>query len=131
MDISKYDRKEIGALGEKIACEYLKKHGMSIRDTNFARKTGELDVIATEGDTLHFVEVKTVLAEEFPQEEGVGDSYDPSLNLHEAKLRKVARTGEWYVLEKHWDGEWQVDGCLVWLRRRDGMARVRYLPQLV
>ena len=28
-------------------------------------------------------------------------------------------------------GEWQVDGTLVWLRRRDGMARVSYLPQIV
>jgi hypothetical protein len=51
--------------------------------------------------------------------------------LHGAKLRKVARTAEWYCLEKRWEGEWQVDGCLVWLRRRDGRARVRYLPQLL
>jgi hypothetical protein len=75
--------------------------------------------------------VKTNLVEEFPNEKSVDDEYDPSLNLHEAKIRKVARTGEWYVLEKDWEGEWQVDGCLVWLRRRDGMARVRYLPQIV
>ena len=74
--------------------------------------------------------MKTVVAEEFPNRE-VLDEYDPSLNLHEAKVRKVARTGEWYVLEKGWEGEWQVDGCLVWLRRRDGMAKVRYLPQIV
>jgi len=46
-------------------------------------------------------------------------------------VRKVARTAEWYVMEKDWEGDWQVDGCLVWLRRRDGMARVRYLPQIV
>ncbi|MEK7144560.1 MAG: hypothetical protein AAB794_01730, partial [Patescibacteria group bacterium] len=73
-----------------------------------------------------------VLAEEFPLAENKGeDVYDPSLNLHAAKVRKVARTGEWYVLEKKWEGEWQVDGCLVWLRRRDGIARVNYLPQIV
>lgn len=131
MDISSKTRKEIGALGESVAAEYLKRHGFSIRDRNIARKTGELDVIAEEGDTLHFVEVKTNLVEEFPRDDGVSDEYDPSLNLHEAKIRKVARTGEWYVLEKDWGGEWQVDGCLVWLRRRDGMAKVRYLPQIV
>jgi len=102
-----------------------------ILDRNVARKTGELDLIAREGDTLHMVEVKTVLADEFPREQYAEDEYDPSLNLHEAKLRKVARTSEWYVLEKRWKGEWQVDGCLVWLRRRDGLARVRYLPQLL
>jgi putative endonuclease len=125
-------------MGESVACEYLRRRGFTIRDRNFARKTGELDVIAEKEGTLHFVEVKTVLTDNFPfsVEAAEGrpkeyDEYDPSLNLHEAKVRKVARTGEWYVLEKKWGGEWQVDGCLVWLRRRDGMAKVTYLPQIV
>ena len=121
----------MGALGEKVATEYLKRHGFCIRDRNIARKTGELDIIAEREDTLHFVEVKTNIVDDFLAERDTRDSYDPSLNLHEAKIRKVARTGEWYVLEKRWEGEWQVDGCLVWLRRRDGMAKVRYLPQIV
>lgn len=138
MDLSRKSRKEIGNLGEAVAAEYLRRRGMRIVDRNVSRKTGELDLIAREGDTLHMVEVKTVLADEFPSSDestegtaGYQDDYDPSLNLHEHKLRKVARTGEWYVLEKRWQGEWQVDGCLVWLRRRDGLARVRYLPQLL
>ena len=131
MDISTFSRKEVGALGERVAAEYLTRHGFSIRDRNIARKTGELDLIAQSADALHFVEVKTNVVDEFPDEKDAGDEYDPSLNLHEAKIRKVARTGEWYVLESGWDGEWQVDGCLVWLRRRDGMSKVRYLPQIV
>lgn len=131
MDISSKTRKEVGAIGEKVAAEYLKRHGFSICERNFVRKTGELDIIAEKDSTLHFVEVKTILANEFPSGEDTGDGYDPSLNLHETKVRKVARTGEWYVLEKKWEGEWQVDGLLVWLRRRDGMAHVSYLPQIV
>ena len=132
MDISSYTRKEVGNLGESVACEYLKRRGFSILDRNYVKKTGELDIIAEREGTLHFVEVKTVLAEEFPLAENKGeDRYDPSLNLHQAKVRKVARTGEWYVLEKRWEGEWQVDGALVWLRRRDGVARINYLPQIV
>ena len=131
MDISSKTRKEVGVIGEKVAAEYLKRHGFFIRDRNFVRKTGELDLIAEKENTLHFVEVKTILAYNFLSEKSSGDDYDPSLNLHETKIRKVARTGEWYVLEKKWEGEWQVDGILVWLRRRDGMARVSYLPQIV
>jgi putative endonuclease len=131
MDLYSKTSKEVGALGEKVAGEYLRRHGFLIRDRNIARKTGELDLIVEKGNTLHFVEVKTVLADQFPDEKSRGDTYDPSLNLHEAKIRKVARTGEWYVLEQKWEGEWQVDGCLVWLRRRDGLARVSYLPQIV
>ena len=131
MDLSAYSRKEVGALGEKVAAEYLRRHGFSLVDRNVARKTGELDVIVKKEDTLHFVEVKTVLADEFPKMGDTSDYYDPSLNLHPEKIHKVARTAEWYVLEKKWAGEWQIDGALVWLRRRDGMARVSYLPQIV
>ena len=137
MNISSLTPKGVGALGESVACEYLRRRGLSIRDRNFVRKTGELDIIAEKPacagreNTLHFVEVKTILVYEFPSEKNTEDDYDPSLNLHEAKVRKVARTGEWYVLEKKWEGEWQVDGVLVWLRRRDGMARVSYLQQIV
>lgn len=131
MDVSSKTRKEVGDLGEKVAAEYLRRHGFSIRDHNIARKTGELDLVAEKENTLHFIEVKTILVDEFPRGGSVEDDYDPSLNLHEAKIRKVARTCEWYVLEKRWEGEWQVDGCLVWLRRRDGVARARYLPQIV
>jgi|SRR3989344_1765166 len=139
MDLSPMSRKEVGALGETVAAEYLKRRGMHVVDRNVAKKTGELDIVAEDraAKVLHFIEVKTVVADEFPSSAKATEGspcqseYDPSLNLHEAKVRKVARTAEWYVLEKGWGGEWQVDGCLVWLRRRDGLARVSYLPQIV
>jgi len=130
VDLAGKSRKEVGALGEKVAAEYLRRRGFAIAGRNVAKKTGELDLIAREGETLHFVEVKTLLAEEFPREHEDKDEYDPSINLHEAKIRRVARTAEWYVAETDWEGEWQVDGCLVWLRRRDGVAKVQYLPQI-
>ena len=130
MNLDGKSRKETGALGEKIAGEYMRRKGFTIVAKNFARKTGELDLIVRTGETLHFVEVKTILCDRFPSSEAT-DEYDPSLNLHEAKVRKVARTGEWYVMETGWEGDWQVDGILVWLRRSDGIARVRYLPHIV
>lgn len=138
MNLSSSTRKETGALGEKVAAEYLRRHGFTLIDRNVARKTGELDLIMRLEDTLHFVEVKTILTDEFPDSAEASrgtpqdyDRYDPSLNLHPQKIRKVARTAEWYVLERGWEGDWQVDGALVWLRRRDGMAKVSYLPQIV
>ena len=130
MDLTDKSRKEVGALGERVAAEYLRRHGLELVEKNVVKKMGEIDLIVREGDTLHFVEVKTIMCAEFPTEQA-SDEYDPSLNLHEAKVRKVARMGEWYVAEHEWEGEWQVDGVLVWLRGRDGMAQVRYLPQIV
>ncbi len=130
MDLSSRNRKEIGALGESVAVEYLRRRGMQIIARNVTRKTGELDVIACEEDILHIVEVKTLVINEFPRMENGEDVYDPSVNLHAYKIRKVARTAEWYVLDSGWEGDWQVDGCLVWLRRRDGKAFVRFFPQI-
>ena len=104
---------------------------MKIVAKNVAKKTGELDIIAKKDETLYFVEVKSIVCDELPVEDSRRDEYDPSANLHEAKIRKVARTAEWYVANTDWEGDWQVDGVLVWLRRRDGMARVRYLPQIL
>lgn len=125
-------KKHVGNMGETVAAEYLRRRGFTICDRNVARKTGELDIVAKKGSTMHIVEVKTIVVDTFPSDDHVSDEYnDPSLNLHATKIRKVVRTGEWYVLEKKWEGEWQVDGCLVWLRRLDNRALVRYLPQIV
>jgi putative endonuclease len=129
MDLFSMDRKQVGALGETVAAEYLRRHDFLVTDRNVARKTGEIDLIARKEKVMHFIEVKSIACDEFPDSET--DAYDPSVNLHEAKIRKVARTAEWYMAEHELEDEWQVDGILVWLRRRDARARVRYLPQLV
>ena len=130
MELIGKSRKDIGILGERVAAEYLRRRGFELIDRNVARKTGELDVIVRKGNTLHFVEVKTLLCDEFPHKSNL-DRYDPADNLHAYKIKKVSRTAEWYVLEYDWEEEWQIDGALVWLRRRDGIARVRYLPQIL
>ncbi len=131
MDLSLFSTKDIGNLGEKVAAEYLRRQGMKIVAKNVARKTGEIDIVARKRDCLHFVEVKSILCVQFPDDADNNDRYDPSVNLHEAKIRRVARTSEWYVANTDWEGEWQVDAVLVWLRTRDGKARVRYLPQIL
>jgi len=123
-------RKDIGNLGEKVAAEYLKRHDFCLIDRNYSRKTGEIDIIAQKGDVLHFVEVKALTCSEFPEPQAQY-RYDPSDNLHAYKIAKVARTAAWYSAEKLWEGEWQIDGVLVWIRRRDGMAYVRFLEQIL
>ncbi len=131
MDLRKSSRKDIGNIGESVAAEYLRRLGFSIVDRNAAWKTGELDVIALSQHTLHIVEVKTIVCMDFPDIDGETTAYDPAWNLHAYKIRKVKRTAEWYVADKNWEGDWQIDGALVWLRHRDGMAHVRYYPQIL
>ncbi len=48
-----------GAVGEKIAADYLEKQGYRIVERNYRTPMGEVDIIACDGDTLVFVEVKS------------------------------------------------------------------------
>lgn len=50
---------EIGALGEQIALEYLLERKYQILETNWVCGHKEVDIIAKDGDTIVFVEVKT------------------------------------------------------------------------
>ena len=49
---------EKGNLGEKIACAYLEKNGYHIKERNYIRAFGEIDIIAQKGGFIIFAEVK-------------------------------------------------------------------------
>jgi putative endonuclease len=57
--VSGADRREIGTIGESLAVKALKKGGYRIVALNHRCKLGEIDIIAKDGDSLAFVEVKT------------------------------------------------------------------------
>ncbi|KKS22640.1 MAG: hypothetical protein UU80_C0004G0030 [candidate division WWE3 bacterium GW2011_GWA1_41_8] len=50
--------REKGKLGEEIAAKYLIGKGYRIVERNWNCRWGELDIIASKGDTTVFVEVK-------------------------------------------------------------------------
>lgn len=51
--------KNLGKLGEDLACAYLAKLGYKIIERNFRIRGGEIDIVAIDGKTLVYVEVKT------------------------------------------------------------------------
>jgi len=54
------DNRAYGALGEEAAAAYLVRQGYKIIARNFrAGRMGEIDIIAKDGDTLCFIEVKS------------------------------------------------------------------------
>ena len=54
----KPDNKSLGVRGEEIAVAFLKGQKFVIVERNFRCKGGEVDIVAREGKTLVFVEVK-------------------------------------------------------------------------
>lgn len=47
-----------GAIGESVAVEYLRRKKYVILQTNYSCPLGEIDIVAKNGDTYVFVEVK-------------------------------------------------------------------------
>lgn len=82
------ERLSLGRWGEEEAAKYLRRLGMKIVERNFRTPVGEIDVIARQGGTLVFIEVKTRRSALFgaPQE-AVG----------RAKQRQIVRTAQWYL----------------------------------
>ncbi|MBT4819215.1 MAG: YraN family protein, partial [Lentisphaerae bacterium] len=49
----------LGRRGERIAARLLREVGYDVLARNFRAEAGEIDIVARDGETLCFVEVKT------------------------------------------------------------------------
>lgn len=58
-------RGELGAEGERLAERFLRRRGYRILARNYRCSRGEIDLIARDGATIVFVEVKGKSSEEF------------------------------------------------------------------
>jgi putative endonuclease len=57
--VSTDPRHELGRVGEQLAADHLTHRGFRILDRNFRTRWGELDIVAFDGQTMAFCEVKT------------------------------------------------------------------------
>jgi putative endonuclease len=81
----------LGREGEALAAAFLRKKGYRIIEENYRCPLGEADIIAVDGKTLCFVEVKTRSTCRYDRPEGA---------VHERKQQKLSRTALWYLKEK-------------------------------
>jgi putative endonuclease len=49
----------LGRRGEDLACEHLERRGFAIVERNARTRSGEIDIVAFDGSTLVFAEVKS------------------------------------------------------------------------
>ncbi len=85
----------LGEQGERLAAKHLKRHGFRILERNVRLGPNEVDLIAREGDTVVFVEVKTRRA---------CDPVPPEANVGPEKQRRLRRAARIYI-SRHDDGE--------------------------
>lgn len=81
---------ELGKSGEDVALEYLRKIKYKITDKGFRFLRGEIDLIAWDGSTLVFVEVKTRNLSPFGY---------PEESVNSAKRSQIRRVARGYLLK--------------------------------
>lgn len=88
----KINKRTIGSEWEEVACEYLKKANYKILERNFRCRSGEIDIIALDGDYIVFIEVKYRKnnAYGYPRE---------SVNYY--KQRHISQVASYYLLIKN------------------------------
>lgn len=93
----------IGNKNENLAIDFLEAEGFRIVERNYyARKLGEIDIIALKEGVLHFVEVKSAEAE-----------FNPIYNFTPTKLRRVINSSYYYMKEKNIDMDFCIDLIVV------------------
>jgi len=95
--------KLFGDKSENLATQFLEQEGFVILERNyFARKLGEIDIIAQKNEVLHFIEVKSGKAD-----------FDPIYNITPAKLRKVINSSHYYMKTKRLDMMYSIDALII------------------
>jgi putative endonuclease len=82
-------------MGEDLACGELERRGYAIVARRYRRRSGELDIIARDGDTIVFVEVKSRRGDAFGQAAEAVDF---------RKRRRIAQLAKGYVIRHRLTG---------------------------
>ena len=102
--------KQLGALGENIACKFLEQKGYRILGRNYTKEIsavqkGEIDIIAKNKGVICFVEVKTSEKSRF------NTGLAPELRVDFRKQRQIIKLSQIWLGEKRipLDSPWQMD----------------------
>lgn len=114
-----HDNKTVGAQGEELAAAFLQCAGYRIVERNFRCKGGEADIVARDGKTLVFVEVKARRSLTY----GV-----PQLAVTSFKQRQISKAAlTWLAKNRLQDAPARFDVIAVMLFA-DGTHRIEHIP---
>ena len=81
---------DTGKTGENLAAIWFEEKGYTILHKNWRHKNLEVDIIATQNDLLHFIEVKAVTTLKFG---------NPEDKVSEKKIRNLVNASEEYLFQ--------------------------------
>jgi putative endonuclease len=127
---------KIGELGEDVACKYLEKQGFLIKERNYTKKWGEIDIIATKEGKLYFVEVKSVSRDsdniDVKSDDVTNVTFRPEENMHPWKMKRLSRTvGTYLIHNRIGNTPWQFDLLVVYLDMKKRIAKVKVINNVI
>ena len=91
-----------GNLAEDRASKFLFDNGFNLIERNFYSRFGEIDIIATKDEVLHFIEVKS------------GLDYESAIqNITPKKLSRLIKTGNVYLKKNKLDVDFVYDAVII------------------
>lgn len=83
-------RKQRGQQGEQLVARYLQQEGFTILARNYARRTGEVDIIAQRGNIIAFVEVKA----------RTSGLFDLTELINKTKQQRIIKAAKCFILAR-------------------------------
>mgnify|MGYP000959162447 FL=1 len=148
-------KQKIGLIGERFAEMFLVKHGFTVVESNFSCRFGEIDIVTTKNNRIHFIEVKSitvpretekVLLGSIKIEKNVTNKNvsretflkenrkltNPFQNVSFFKTKRLLKTAEIYMNLKNVPREtrWQIDAIGVYLHEDGTLGRIEYLENI-
>jgi putative endonuclease len=111
----------LGRRGEAIAVRHLEASGFAILERNWRCSHGEIDIVARDGVTLVFVEVKTRSSVDY------GHPLEAITPVKLARLRRLA--GAWCLAHPEVTGSIRIDAVAV-IAPRIGAVQVEHLERV-
>jgi putative endonuclease len=116
-------RKQLGALGERLAGRYLVQQGYKIVARNWRCPEGELDLVAQKGEELVFVEVRTRRGTRLGS---------PEESITAAKQARLIQLAQAFLAEYNDpDCAWHIDVVAVVLNRQGAVQRLTHIEYAI
>jgi putative endonuclease len=127
-------KRKTGDLGEALAAICLKNKGYIVLSRNYWKPYGEIDLVCSKREVIHFIEVKTVSCEIIQASDKdvsrVTADWNPAERVDSRKLRRLEKVIYAYMAEHKLDMEWQIDAALVYLDSANKRAKVEILERV-
>ena len=116
------ERLALGARGEAAARIYLQRRGYTIEATNYRCRWGEIDIVASQGEVLVFVEVRTRRSNAFGS---------PQESVTARKRERLVLAAQHYLQEHSTEPNWRIDLVAVEADGRGVVRRIQHVENAV